>query len=937
MAVASPKIRALLLVAVVTTSVVAAVAAVPTTADATTSASISASPGSAGTSSVHRAAATVGSCEAGDSLNKLRVDYAVGSNPADVSSVDQTDVQAVGIDTNGDGTIDTDVSSDLSSVSASNDGHTLDVGFGGSYSLTAGDTVVIEFADAVNPDAGGTYDVNVSVNFQSDPVCPSTTSLTVDETAATAIVSATPSTAGERATHTVERTVGSANQGVALETVSVEYAATDASGLSTSDVTTVGLDTTGDGSVDTDLSTSLTSVDVSSGSTVTFSFDGSRTLDAGDVLVLTYDGVSNPSAGEYTVSTDLAGTGADATLAVSASTERSVSVSANPTTVNRSAVHTASIRVGDDDVGDSLNKFRVDYTEGASPADVSEVGDDDVEAVGIDTDGDGTIDTNVADDLSSVSVSNDGHTLDVGFGGSYSLTEGDVVLVEFGNVTNPETSGTFDVAVSVNFQSDPVTREVDTVSYTSGDTDETPTDDTTEESTERGLDTLSTSAIEAVPPTAGTPDATHVVRATLSTHDEATVQSLTVDYTAGVDPADVGTFNRTHVEVVGVDTDGDGTSERSVADTLGTVDVTNQGETVRFTFDGTASVSDGDTLVLRYESVQNPAAVGSFDVGVTVQGSQRSVEAETAVAVESWNGAGTSDTRSETTVAVSDDGEDTTAVVQNAYGGRPVEMDLGGRTAGDGVSVDSASLTFAERTNATFVVDQDVEEPLSIVGPTLGHFSIRHGTANLSSVNVTFDVPKRALTTADVDPDQVVLARQTADGEWTELETHVTDDGAAAYRYEASATSLSTFAVTARPVTTDSEPVFVVGETDTSVEPQNSSKRVRVTATVRNVGTENGTFDARFTSNGAVLATRTVSVDSGGSATVTFEQTFSEPAVYDVGVSGADAGAIEVDATEPDKPTAPERPGQPGVPPVLLGLLGAVGVSGLGSWFVATR
>ncbi|MFB6221932.1 MAG: hypothetical protein ABEH90_10905, partial [Halolamina sp.] len=375
----------------------------------------------------------------------------------------QSDVVAVGLDTDGDGVIDTNVSSDLGEVSASNNGHTLSFGFGGSYNLHKGDRFIVEFEAAVNPDAEGTFDVNQSINYQSNPVHTYTTGLTTDGTDGTASISADPNTDGATSNHSVNRTVGYVDNGTALTTVEVNYSTASSpasvSNVSAGDVTEAGLDTDGDGQSDVDLLPKLTGVAISDGGeTVTFEFDGSVTLSTDDRVHIVFGNVTNPpDAGNYTVEVRLNSSRSappTATLSIAQASETAnASVTASPTDPNATATHTATGTVGSKSDGDSLNGFTVDYTASAHPADVSNVSQGDVVAVGLDTDGDGTIDTNVSDDLSEVSVSNNGHTVKFGFGGSYSLTAGDRIIVEFDNAQNPAAEGTFDVGVRINPQS----------------------------------------------------------------------------------------------------------------------------------------------------------------------------------------------------------------------------------------------------------------------------------------------------------------------------------------------------------------------------------------------------------------------------------------------------------------------------------------------------
>ena len=128
------------------------------------------------------------------------------------------------------------------------------------------------------------------------------------------------------------------------------------------------------------------------------------------------------------------------------------SLTASPATPGDSSTHTATLTVGNASTG-SLNGFQVDYSEAG--IDVSNVGAEDVVAVGIDENDDAsgaTVDQNVSDDLSAVSQSNNGQTLTFSFGGSYELSSGDEVVVVYENVTNPA-AGDYQINLDINPQS----------------------------------------------------------------------------------------------------------------------------------------------------------------------------------------------------------------------------------------------------------------------------------------------------------------------------------------------------------------------------------------------------------------------------------------------------------------------------------------------------
>lgn len=129
-------------------------------------ATISMNPPTAGETSTHTVTANVQS--GGSSLNGVTVDYS--NSDADISNVGMEDVVAVGIDEGDDSsgdTVDVDVSDDLSSVDASNNGAEVTFGFDGSYSLETGDEVVVVYEDVQNPTDTSETQVPVEINPQS--------------------------------------------------------------------------------------------------------------------------------------------------------------------------------------------------------------------------------------------------------------------------------------------------------------------------------------------------------------------------------------------------------------------------------------------------------------------------------------------------------------------------------------------------------------------------------------------------------------------------------------------------------------------------------------------------------------------------------------------------------------------------------------------------
>jgi len=148
-------IRTLILVTLV------GVGAFAGTTVATSHASISASPATPGETSTHTAMLTV-QAESAGSLDGFALDY----SDADVN-VDNVSAEnvTVGIDRAGDseGTeVDEDISADLTSVEASEDGM-LNLTLGGSYELSEGDQIIVQVEGVQNPEAGE-YTIGMDIN-----------------------------------------------------------------------------------------------------------------------------------------------------------------------------------------------------------------------------------------------------------------------------------------------------------------------------------------------------------------------------------------------------------------------------------------------------------------------------------------------------------------------------------------------------------------------------------------------------------------------------------------------------------------------------------------------------------------------------------------------------------------------------------------------------
>jgi len=116
--------------------------------------------------------------------------------------------------------------------------------------------------------------------------------------------------------------------------------------------------------------------------------------------------------------------------------------------------HIVSLNVTGNAVGNSLNQVTVDYLDGRTNVSETAAGNglDHLRAIGIDTDKDGRMETNVTDDVetSDFESENDGSKLVIELTGNYNLAAGDELIVVYDAVVNPSTPGSYDVGINLN-------------------------------------------------------------------------------------------------------------------------------------------------------------------------------------------------------------------------------------------------------------------------------------------------------------------------------------------------------------------------------------------------------------------------------------------------------------------------------------------------------
>lgn len=604
------RVRAVVLSTFLVLAAVGGTVAFAGTAAAVSNAGVALNDSTAGVVTNHAVTATVDSDEDGSSLGSVYVDYSSGTSATDVSNVDQSDVTEAYIVRDDDDTRE-NVMDDLTGVKKSNNGHTLKVTFGGSYSLDKNDVVHVTYDDVQNPKSAGNYQTDVTLN-QDSSTAKETVKFDVTERDLKLNVTASPPDDDRSATHRVAATPGSPVSGEVLDSFTLDYGSEYSGDLSAVDAAAVNaafVDADGDYEKDDgETSLSVSKVTNENGA-LTFTFDGSHELSQDTPVVLAYDAENPASAGSVAVTGYFNGettTTASDTLHIEDLPLAHVHPYAHYSGAN--TTHDVHVHdLGANNVGDSLNGIKINYGAGAHPADVAGVDQSDIQYVEIYRSGEIV---NATGDLSSADASDDGKTLTLGFTGNYNLKEGDEIHVSFDDVKNPTVSGTTasEVGVTVNPQSSGKTA-YDTVNY--------------REAQLRA--TVHSASGDAAR------NATHTTEFSPGqTQGGDDLSSVTVSY----DELDAEWYtsptfdgNLSQVDAEDVEAVTENGQELSVTS------VTHPSETkVTFEFDGSYALETNTEVTLQYHDVQSPTTAGAYDANVNVN-SESAAETSTWIRV----------------------------------------------------------------------------------------------------------------------------------------------------------------------------------------------------------------------------------------------------------------------------------------------------------------
>ncbi len=149
---------------------------------------------------------------------------------------------------------------------------------------------------------------------------------------------------------------------------------------------------------------------------------------------------------------------------------------------------------------------------------------------------------------------------------------------------------------------------------------------------------------------------------------------------------------------------------------------------------------------------------------------------------------------------------------------------------------------------------------------------------DITESSVNFKVQKSFLDERDRSPEDVVMKRYN-DNQWQELDTRIDEELENAYRFEASSTGFSYYAIALRDQKqneTQGEPN--IQTSSLNVEPTEGTPPFDVTieATVENTGDASGTHEVEITLNGEVIKSETVSLEAGEERTLSYNYTVEQ-------------------------------------------------------------
>ncbi|PSQ15340.1 hypothetical protein BRD00_14535 [Halobacteriales archaeon QS_8_69_26] len=452
------------------------------------------------------------------------------------------------------------------------------------------------------------------------------------------------------------------------------------------------------------------------------------------------------------------------TLAADAASGHDVQIDPTPTDPSEAeSTHAVRMTVADSAVaGSDLKNVFVDYSLGAEPADVSNVGAGTIERVGIDRGNDdpGT-QIDVSATVTEVTGQKDGTAVKIETNQNLTIQQGDQIVVVLSPVQNPQNAGTFEVGVTVNEGLDPSISATTSVTYEYNDASVDFADQsTTGETVTIDRVNLSEGGFVAVSNESGrNPSAVRGVSDYLGpgVHEDVTVtldqpveSDTTLYATAHTDDNANRLFDYSESggewDAPYLDADGNvmGQDDAQITHTEG------EPSTIAVSIDSTNSpVTAGDQLDVTATVENTGDSETTETVTLDVGGSQRDSTSVTLGAGEStqvtlsWATSSGDAGDYTATVAAGGDSASTTVTVQSSDGGNQTS---------DNRSVDSQSIDAGDSTTSTVEVSPDTgQDRVAVVE------SVSPAVESLSIQSVEIGGSGSVATTAE-GPDQVSVA-----------------------------------------------------------------------------------------------------------------------------------------------------------------------------------
>jgi subtilisin family serine protease len=186
------------------------------------------------------------------------------------------------------------------------------------------------------------------------------------------------------------------------------------------------------------------------------------------------------------------------------------------------------------------------------------------------------------------------------------------------------------------------------------------------------------------------------------------------------------------------------------------------------------------------------------------------------------------------------------------------------------------------------------EPDIQVTGATLNETTIFEGEGVAIDATLENSGGASGDFTAELEVEGAVVDSQTVTvgaGNTKTVTFEQTYDQAGTY-------NISVNGVDTNMLTVEEPTEFTIDSVSLNKETANVSEVVTVTATVANIGNNDGTFTGDLTVDGTEVASNDTLIEAGTTETVTFEQTFSQPGQYALAVNGEQAPTLTIQERE---------------------------------------